>query len=323
MSPEGGVAMAQLHIIEAQQFNKKSLQEILITADRVKQRLEQQLPLDLLRGKILGNLFYVKSARTMLSFDVAMKRLGGTVTNIEYPETFSSELAGGSFEDTVRVVGSLVNVIVLRHYRSGSAKRAAEISPVPIINAGDGPAQHPTQALIDLYCIEKLKGGIDGVSIAFIGDLMNSRTIRSLTYFLAKYSGIKIYYASPRVLKMKDDMKEYLAANRVPFSESFDNAAELREIASKADLLYITQIPRDHFGDRVNDYEQSKEIFRINQEILKILKRDTYIMHPFPRDYELPMEMDKDPRAVYFEQIKYGQFLRMGLLCHVLGVTVG
>jgi len=314
--------MERLHIIEAQQFNKKNLQEILITADRIKERVDRHLPLDLLRGKILGNLFYVKSMRTQLSFNTAMKRLAGTVANIESPEAFSSELAGGSFEDTVRVVGSMVDVIVLRHYRSGSAKRAAEISPVPIINAGDGPAQHPTQALIDLYCIEKVKGGIDGVAIAFIGDLMNSRTIRSLAHFLAKYTGIKIYFASPRVLKMKDDLKEYLAENQVPFRESFDSAEELKEMASKADILYITQIPREHFGDRVDDYEQSKEIFRVNQEILRVLKKDTYIMHPFPRDLELPMDVDKDPRAVYFDQIKYGQFLRMGLLCYVLRVPV-
>jgi aspartate carbamoyltransferase catalytic subunit len=310
------------HIIEAQQFNKKNLQEILSIADRIKERIEKQLPLDLLRGKILGNLFYAKSMRTMLSFESAMKRLGGAVTNVESPEAFSSELAGGSFEDTIKVVGSIVDVIVLRHYQSGSARRAAEVSPVPIINAGDGPAQHPTQALIDLYCIEKLKGGIDGVSIAFIGDLLASRTIRSLAYFLAKYSGIKIYFTSPRVLKMKEDLKEYLKEHQVPFSESFDSAGELKEIAAKADILYITQIPRDNFGDRVNDYDQAKEIFRISRETLKVLKKDTYIMHPFPRGYELPMEIDQDPRAAYFDQIKYGQFLRMGLLCHVLRVMV-
>ena len=314
--------MKPLHIIEAQQFNKKSLQEILSKADLLKNRMDHRLPLDLLREKILGNLFYVKSMRTRLSFESAMKRLGGSVANIEFPEDFSSELAGGNFEDTVRVVAELVDVIVLRHYRSGSAKQASEISSVPVINGGDGPAQHPTQALIDLYCIEKLKGGIDGVSIAFIGDLMNSRTIRSLTYFLAKYTGVKIYFASPRALKMKDDMKEYLTQNQVPFRESFDSSEELREIASRMDILYITQIPRDHFGDRITDYEQSKEIFRINQSILKALKKDTYIMHPFPRDYELPMEVDKDPRAFYFDQIKYGQFLRMGLLCHVLRVEI-
>jgi aspartate carbamoyltransferase catalytic subunit len=306
------------HIIEAQQFNKKALQEILEAADHIKERTERRLPLDLLRGKILGNLFYVKSMRTSLSFDVAMKRLGGSVTHVEFPEAFSSELAGGSFEDTVRVVGALVDGIVLRHYRSGSAKRAAEVSPVPIINGGDGPAQHPTQALIDLYCIEKLKGGIDGVSIAFVGDLLNSRTVRSLAYFLAKYSGIRIYFASPRALKMKDDLKEYLQDNHVPFSESLDSAEELREIAAQADILYITQIPRDNFGDLVHDYERSREIFRINQECLKALKKDTYILHPFPRDHELPDEVDQDPRAVYFDMIKYGQFLRMGLLSLVL-----
>ena len=310
--------MTQQHVIEAQQFNKKGLQQILEAADHIKERTERRLPLDLLSGKILGNLLYVSSMRTSLSFDVAMKRLGGSVSNIEFPETFSSELAGGSFEDTVRVVGSLVDVIVLRHYRSGSAKRAAEVSPVPVINGGDGPAQHPTQALIDLYCIEKLKGGIDGVSIAFVGDLMNSRTIRSLTYFLAKYSGIKIYFVSPGALRMNDDMKDYLREHRVPFHESLDSAEEWREIASQADILYITQIPRDRFGDRVSDYEQSKEIFRMTPGILKALKKDTYLLHPFPRDYELPPEVDSDPRAVYFEMIKYGQFLRMGLLCLVL-----
>jgi aspartate carbamoyltransferase catalytic subunit len=121
---------------------------------------------------------------------------------------------------------------------------------------------------------------------------------------------------------MRDDLKEYLAKHQVPFSESFDSAAELREIAAKADILYITQIPRDNFGDRINDYEKAKEIFRIDQEILRVLRRDTYIMHPFPRDYELPSEVDQDPRAAYFDQIRYGQFLRMGLLCHVLRVTV-
>ena len=314
--------MKLLHIIEAQQFNKKSLQEILQTADRVKERTERHLPIDLLRGKILGNLFYARSMRTMLSFDSAMKRLGGSVTNIEFPEDFSSELSGGSFEDTVRVVGSLVDVIVLRHYRNGSAKRAAEISPVPIINGGDGPAQHPTQALIDLYFIEKLKGGIDGVAIAFIGDVQNSRTIRSLTYFLAKYSGIKISFVSPRVLKINDDLREYLAEHRVSFRESYESAEEFKEIASKVDILYITQISKNSFGDRTHDYEQSREIFRLTPEILQEMKKDTYIMHPFPRDYELPREVDRDPRATYFEQVQYGQFLRMGLLCHVLQVKV-
>lgn len=314
--------MKNSHIIEAQQFNKKALQEILSAADHIKERTERNLPLDLLKGKILGNLFFVKSMRTNLAFDSAMKRLGGNVSHVDFPETFSSELVGGDFEDTVRVVSSLVDVIVLRHYLGGSAKRAAEVSFVPIINGGDGPAQHPTQALIDLYCIEKLKGGIDGLSIAFIGDLMNSRTIRSLTYFLAKYSGIKIYFASPRVLKIQDDMKEYLRENNIPYRESLDHAEEFKEIVSKADILYLTQIPKDHFTNGTDDYGRSREIFRLTPETMKIMKKDTYIMHPFPRDYELPVEIDQDPRAVYFDLIKYGQFLRMGLLCRVLGVPV-
>lgn len=313
--------MTILHVIEAQQFNKKSLQEIFASADRIKVQIGHRMSLSLLQGKILGNLFYVKSLRTMFSFDTAMKRLGGEVITTENPEAFSSELEGASLEDTVRVVGSLVDIIVLRHYQSGSIRRASEVSPVPIINGGDGPAQHPTQALIDLYCIEKMKGGIDGISIVFIGDLTNSRTIRSLTYFLAKYTGIRIYFVSPRILKMKDDIKEYLTEHRISFTESFDNAEELKEIASKVDIVYITQIPKSHFGDRIDDYEQAKEIFKITEDVLKVLKKDTFIMHPFPRNYELPVEIDRDPRAAYFDQIKYGQFLRMGLLCYVLGVT--
>jgi aspartate carbamoyltransferase catalytic subunit len=312
-----------IHVVEAQQFNKKSLQEIFFSADRIKELTERRQPLDLLRGKILANLFYVRSIRTMFSFETAMKRLGGEVINTENGDDFSSELAGASIEDTVRVVGSFVDVIVLRHYRSGSAKRASEVSPVPIINGGDGPAQHPTQALIDLYSIEKLRGGIEGLSILFIGDLMNSRSIRSLAYFLAKYSGIRIHFASPRTLKVKDDIKEYLTEQQVSFTESYDRADELVEVASRADILYITQIPKDHFGDRIDDYEQSKEIFRISQDLVKVLKKDTFIMHPFPRDYELPTEIDPDPRAIYFAQVKYGQFLRMGLLCYVLGVDPG
>lgn len=314
--------MAINHIIEAQQFNKKILQEIFVNSDRIKEKIERRQSMELLRGKILANLFYVQSIRTMFSFETAMKRLGGEVIGTDSGKAFSSELLGATLEDTVKMVGSFVDVIVLRHYQSGSAKRASEVSPVPIINGGDGSAQHPTQAIIDLYCIEKLKGSVDGVSIALIGDLMNSRTIRSLTYFLAKYSGIKIYLASPKTLKMKDDIKEYLAEHQVFFSESFDSEEDLKEIVSKADILYITQIPKENFGDRINDYEQSKKIFRINQDLLKEVKKDAFIMHPFPRGDELPVQVDKDPRAIYFDQIKYGQFLRMGLLCYVLGVRV-
>jgi len=315
--------MTMVHVVEAQQFNKKSLQEIFVSADRIKEQIERRQPLDSLRGKILANLFYVKSIRTMFSFDTAMKRLGGEVINTENGDDFSSELTGASLEDTIRVVGSFVDVIVLRHYRSGSAKRASEVSPVPIINGGDGPAQHPTQAMIDLYSIEKLRGGIEGLSILFIGDLMNSRSVRSLAYFLAKYSGIRIHFASPRTLKVKDDIKEYLNEQQISFTESFDSVSELIEIASQADILYITQMPKDHFGDRIDDYEQSKEIFRINQNLTRVLKKDTFIMHPFPRDYELPTEIDQDPRAIYFAQVKYGQFLRMGLLYYVLSVKTG
>jgi len=310
------------HIVEAQQFNKKTLQEIFIGADRIRERVEHGRQLDLLKGKLLANLFFVQSVRTMFSFEAAMKRLGGEVLDTQGGESFSSELTEATLEDMVRVVGTFVDVIVLRHYRSGSAKRAAKVSPVPVINGGDGTAQHPTQALTDLYSIEKVKGGIDGVSIAFVGDLMNSRTIRSLIYFLAKYSGIKVHLVSPKVLSMKDDIKDYMTKHKVAFSESYDSREELKAIVAATDIVYITQLPRDNFGDRLDDYERSRNTFRVDKKLLKVMKHDACIMHPFPRGYELPEEVDADPRAIYLTQIAYGQFLRMSLLCYVMDVPV-
>jgi aspartate carbamoyltransferase catalytic subunit len=152
---------------------------------------------------------------------------------------------------------------------------------------------------------------------------MNSRTVRSLTYFLAKYSGIKISFLSPRVLQMKDDIKDYLAKHQVPYSESCDNQDEMEAVARNADILYITQIPRDHFGDRLDDYDEAARIFRIDETLLTVLKKDACIMHPLPRGQEVAAEVDDDPRAMYFRQIQYGQFVRMSLLCHVLGAEIG
>ncbi|MCX5913520.1 MAG: aspartate carbamoyltransferase, partial [Deltaproteobacteria bacterium] len=208
------------HILEAQQFDKKMLKELFTLADRMEE-LTRSGESDLLRGKILASLFYVPSNRTRFSFESAMIRLGGQVLSSDRAEAFSSELKGGSLEDTIIAMGYYADAIVLRHHQGGSAKRAAKVSSVPIINAGDGMAQHPTQALLDLYTIERELGGIDGVVIAFVGDLANSRSIRSLGYFLAKYSGIKVHFVAPPPLGMREDMVQYLSKNGVTFYENY------------------------------------------------------------------------------------------------------
>jgi aspartate carbamoyltransferase catalytic subunit len=308
------------HILEAQQFEKKMLKEIFTLSDRMED-LTRRGESDLLRGKILANLFYVPSNRTRFSFESAMTRLGGAVLSSDRAEAFSSELKGGSLEDTIIAMGYYADAIVLRHHQGGSAKRAAKVSSIPVINAGDGMAQHPTQALLDLYTIERELGGIDGVVIAFVGDLANSRSIRSLGYFLAKYSGIKVHFVAPPPLGMREDMVQYLSKNGVTFLENYGLEPPLAELARKVDVFYVTQIPVESFGDRLDDYEKSKKNFVIDKKVLKSMKKNSIIMHPFPRQSEISPEVDKDLRAVYFKQIHYGLCIRMALLSAVLKRT--
>ncbi len=305
------------HVLEAQQFNKKMLKELFTLADTMEKIVEKGGS-DLLQKKILASLFYVPSDRTRFSFESAMIRLGGLVLSTDKAEAFSSELKGGYLEETIRTVGYFSDVIVLRHHESGSAKRAARVSPVPIINGGDGAAQHPTQACLDLYTIERELGGIDGVVIAFVGDLANNRSIRSLCYFLAKYSGIKIYFVAPSMLSMREDIIQYLKKHRITFYETYGLEPPLEDLAKKVDVFYVTQTPVGSFGDRLDDYEKSKKHFVIDRKILKSMKRNSILMHPLPRQDEIAQEVDRDLRAVYFKQIHYGLCIRMSLLCTVL-----
>jgi aspartate carbamoyltransferase catalytic subunit len=192
---------------------------------------------------------------------------------------------------------------------------------VPIINGGDGAAQHPTQALLDLYTIERELGGIDGVVIGFVGDLANSRSIRSLCYFLAQYSGIKVHFVAPPLLNMREDMIQYLKRHRITLNEAYGLEPPLTELAKKVDVLYVTQIPVESFGDRLEDYEKSRKQFVIDRKVMKSMRRNSILMHPLPRQSEISSEVDRDLRAVYYKQIHYGLCIRMAILCAVLGKT--
>lgn len=306
------------HIIEAQQFNKKLIVDIFEETRVMKSIVEKKGCIDLLKTKIMASLFYTISTRTRLSFESAMLRLGGAVMNTEHPDILSSESKGGTLEDMIQIVNEYADVIVLRHFETGSAQRAAAVSQVPIINAGDGSGQHPTQALLDLYTIHEEVGGIDGISIVMVGDLANGRTIRSLCYFLAHYSGIRIYFISPRFLKMKEDILNYLRENGIWYSELTNIKDALMNISSKVDVIYQTQIPRSVFGERIEDYSIAKKYLVVNKRLLQRMKKDAIIMHPFPRAEELSLEVDRDRRAVYFNQTKNGLYVRMALLKMVL-----
>ncbi|MBA0866533.1 hypothetical protein Goshw_021981 [Gossypium schwendimanii] len=213
-------------------------------------------------------------------------------------------------KDTIRTVEGYSDIIVMRHFESGAAKRAAATAGIPIINAGDGPGQHPTQALLDVYTIEREIGKLDGIRVGLVGDLANGRTVRSLAYLLAEYQDVKIYFVSPDVVKMKDDIKKYLTRRGVEWEESGD----LMEVASKCDVVYQTRIQRERFGERIDLYEEARGKYIVDENVLKVMQKHAVVMHPLPRLDEITVDVDADPRAAYFRQAKNGLYIRMALL---------
>uniref|UniRef100_A0A6N2M8F6 aspartate carbamoyltransferase n=1 Tax=Salix viminalis TaxID=40686 RepID=A0A6N2M8F6_SALVM len=297
-------------LIEAQQFDREILADIFEVA-REMEKVEKNSPgSQVLKGYLMATLFYEPSTRTRLSFESAMKRLGGEVLTTENAREFSSAAKGETLEDTIRTVEGYSDIIVMRHFESGAAKRAAATTEVPVINAGDGPGQHPTQALLDVYTIDREIGKLDGIKVALVGDLANGRTVRSLAYLLAKYQDVKMYLVSPDVVKMKDDIKDYLTSKGVEWEES----ADLMEVASKCDVLYQTRIQRERFGERIDLYEEARGKYIVDHDVLNAMQNHAVVMHPLPRLDEITVDVDADPRAAYFRQAKNGLYIRMALL---------
>jgi len=292
------------HIIESQQFDLKTLDLIFKTAEELLKT--NDLPL---KGKIMASLFYEPSTRTRFSFESAMLRLGGEVITTENAREFSSAAKGETLEDSIRIINYYADIIILRHFEKGASARAATVSKVPIINAGDGTGQHPTQALLDLYTIKKELGKIDGLTIAFVGDLKNGRTVRSLSYLLGKFKGIKIYFVSPKQLKLGEDIKDYLKRHRV----SFEEAEKWDKVLPLIDVLYQTRIQKERFINN-EDYLKCKGTYVLTLKEVRRMKAKAIIMHPLPRVDEIAMEVDKSPKAVYFKQANYGLLIRMALL---------
>jgi len=302
--------MVSKHIIRSQQFNINFLFEMFHSADQLREFPRQDL-----KGKIMVSLFYEPSTRTRLSFESAMHRLGGSVIGTENAKEFSSAAKGESLEDSIRVLGAYGDCIVLRHPDEGAAKRAARVSKIPIINGGDGTGQHPTQALLDVYTIQRELGRLNNLKVAAVGDLASGRTIRSLCYLLSKFPDNEIIFVSPKNLRMGDDIKQHLNEKGTSFREEDD----LDKILPEVDIVYMTRIQKERISP--DDYANAIGRFVINQENLGLVRQDARIMHPLPHVEEivLPINVEKrDSRVAYFRQAENGLYIRMALLSKLL-----
>jgi aspartate carbamoyltransferase len=301
-------------ILSVKQFGREDLNFIFGVAHEMRGMVKRIGTFDLLKGKILANLFYEPSTRTSSSFTAAMERLGGSVIPINEVK-YSSVSKGESLADTVRTLECYADVIVLRHPEVGSAALAAKYARKPVINAGDGVGEHPTQALLDTFTIfEELGEGIvDGFTITMLGDLKYGRTVHSLARLLSLYN-IKLNYVSPDILRMPQEVMDEVAAKGIPQSVH----DRLEEVLPDTDVLYVTRVQKERFEDPAV-YEKVRGQFVVTPEIMKLAKPEMIVMHPLPRVGEISMDFDDDPRAAYFRQMEYGLHVRMALLAMVLG----
>jgi len=301
-----------MDILSVKQFDRESLGYIFEVAHEMEEMVRRVGTFDLLKGKILASVFYEPSTRTSSSFTAAMERLGGSVIPINEVR-YSSVSKGESLPDTIRTLECYADVIVLRHSEVGSAALAAQYSSKPIINAGDGVGEHPTQALLDLFTIlEELKR-VDGLTVTLLGDLKNGRTVHSLARLLSLFK-VKINYVSPEILRMPAEVMAEVAEKNIPQRE----VRSLEEVLPETDVLYVTRVQKERF-ENPDDYEAVRGSYVIEPILMKRAKDDMIVMHPLPRVGEIDMSFDADPRAAYFRQMEYGLYVRMALLALVLG----
>jgi aspartate carbamoyltransferase catalytic subunit len=292
------------HVITSEQFDRPLLDHIFQQASALAGVRD-----DRLAHRVMASLFYEPSTRTRLSFESAMLRLGGAVLGTEAAHTFSSAIKGETLEDTIRMVSTYADVIVLRHDQEGAAARAAAVASVPVVNAGDGPGEHPTQALLDLYTIERELGHVEGVRIAFCGDLRFGRTARSLALLMALYPGVEMTFVAPEVVQVRRDTLERLEARGIEWRL----ADQLTDVLDGIDVVYQTRVQKERFTDAA-EYELARTAIRIDAALMERLPASAIVMHPLPRVDEIAPEVDADPRAAYFRQAANGVAIRMALL---------
>jgi aspartate carbamoyltransferase catalytic subunit len=298
------------HIISIKDFSKDEILNVLNIAAEFESNKHE----DLLKNKILSTLFYEPSTRTRLSFESAMKQLGGNVVGFADPKA-SSVSKGESLSDTIRIVEGYADIIVIRHFVEGAARLAAEVSSKPVINAGDGSNQHPTQTFLDLYTILKCKGTLEDINIGFVGDLKYGRTVHSLVHALSLFKA-NMFFISPESLGMPPNQLEELDE----LGTSYQVSEKLSSFLKDLDILYVTRIQKERFPEAM-DYNRVKDIYKIDRSILNSSKPELRIMHPLPRVGEIDPELDNSEQAIYFDQAKNGVVVRKALLSLLLGAV--
>lgn len=299
------------HVLSVKQFADKTLLASLFEkADQFQAMSPADYPATL-KHRTIATVFYEPSTRTRLSFEAAIQNLGGNVISTENAGEFSSAMKGESLEDTVKAINAFADGIILRHPEAGSAARAAQVSDAPLINAGDGASEHPTQALLDVYSIYRAKHEFDGLKVALVGDLLYGRTVHSLIPLLAMYE-VEFYMVAPDNLQMPKEYLDQLDDHDVPYKlvSGWD------DIIDKIDILYMTRIQKERF-ESSEEYEKYKNSFILKPADVKKMKSDAIILHPLPRVNEIDPAVDDDPRAKYFEQVRNGLFVRMALLDNI------
>jgi len=304
--------MLQKSLVSIEQCTKKDILRILDNTKKFEENPNQRL----LEGKVAATLFFEPSTRTRLSFETAVNRLGGRVIGFQDASTSSSS-KGESLKDTILMVSNYVDVIIMRHYLEGAARYASEITSIPIINAGDGANQHPSQTLLDMYSIHKTQGKLADLTITIVGDLKYGRTVHSLIVGMSHFNPT-FHFVAPEELRMPDEQKRFCTTHNIRYEEHLDFT---EDIINQTDILYMTRVQKERFTDLV-EYERVKNVYILRNKMLENSRSNLRILHPLPRVNEIAYDVDENPKAYYIQQARNGLFTREAILCDVLGVKI-
>lgn len=296
-------------------INDLSKEEIIELLEKAKS-FEQNPNRRVLEGKVIATLFFEPSTRTRLSFETAVNRLGGRIIGFSDAATSSSS-KGESLKDTIMMVNNYVDLIIMRHYLEGAAQYASEVSSVPVINAGDGANQHPSQTMLDLYSIYKTQGTLENLNITMVGDLKYGRTVHSLLQAMSHFNPT-FHFVAPDELKMPQEYKLFCEQNNIPYYEHRDFS---EEVINQADILYMTRVQRERFTDLM-EYERVKNVYILHNSMLDGSKPNLRVLHPLPRVNEIAYDVDDNPKAYYFQQAKNGLYARQAIICKALGIDI-
>ena len=302
--------MANTGIVSINDLSKERILDILDLASYFEKHPNSKI----LDGRVVATLFFEPSTRTRLSFETAVNRLGGRIIGFSDPAATSTS-KGETLKDTIKMVSNYVDLIVMRHYLEGAARYASEVTDVPVINAGDGAHQHPSQTMLDLYSIFKTQGRLDNITVTMVGDLKYGRTVHSLLQAMSHFN-VKFNFVACDELKMPEEFITFCREKNIPFTRSKEFS---KEIIADSDIIYMTRVQRERFTDLM-EYERVKDLYNLNRAMLADAKPTAKVLHPLPRVNEISQDVDDDPRAYYFQQAKNGLYARQAMICTVLGI---